>query len=373
VEPALGRPDEEPPGVRRIRAILKWSGEHDFPSGCPLWTALSLEASRHDGVAAVLLDAPPSQQRASMLLAAVHDLVLAGVEHPLRSYFPTMSRDPRPVDDRLASVFVDFVERHESELRHLVGSRTVQTNEVGRAVGVRLAVAAVCADAPTPVVDVVEIGAAAGLLLGFDRYDCRIGDDRFPSPVDDADALVLEPLLLGGAVPAAWVVAAPVVQHRIGLDISPLDVRSVEDRRWLHACVWPSQTHRHDQLDRAIRVTQHVNPTMATANATLVSEHITALPGGAATVVVSSWTLAYLSEHDRTGVLDQICALSIGRTISLVCLEGDGIVPGITSSIEPIGSHPLVISITHFSDGDRSDRILGALGAQGDWITLIET
>ena len=118
-------------GVRRIRAILKWSGEHDFPSGCPLWTALSLEASRHDGVAAVLLDAPPSQQRASMLLAAVHDLVLAGVEHPLRSYFPTMSRDPRPVDDRLASVFVDFVERYESELRHLVGSRTVQTNEVG--------------------------------------------------------------------------------------------------------------------------------------------------------------------------------------------------------------------------------------------------
>jgi hypothetical protein len=139
-----------------------------------------------------------------------------------------------------------------------------------------------------------------------------------------------------------------------------------------NACVWPSQTHRHDQLDRAIRITQHVNPTMATADATNITEHIAALPAGAATVVVSSWTLAYLSEHDRTDVLDQLRVLSVGRTISLVCLEGDGIVSGITSSIEPIGSHPLVISVTTFFDGERSDRTLGALGAQGDWITLIE-
>ncbi len=308
-----------------------------------------------------------------MLLAAIHDLVLAGVEHPLRSYFPTVSRDTRPVDDRLAPSFVEFVERYESELRHRVGSRTVQTNEVGRAAAIRVAVAAVCAHAPSSEVDVVEIGAAAGLLLGFDRYHCRIGDNAFPAPDLDRDGLVLEPSLLGGAVPASWVAAAPVVRHRIGLDISPLDVRSVEDRRWLHACVWPSQTHRHDQLDRAIRITRHVDPTMATADATHVTEHIAALPAGAATVVVSSWTLAYLSEHDRTDILGQLRVLSVGRTISLVCLEGDGIVPGITSAVEPIGSHPLVMSITHFADGERSDRILGAIGAQGDWITLIDT
>lgn len=323
-------------------------------------------------IASVLLDAPESQQRASMLLAAVHNLVLAGVEHPLRTYFPTVSRDHRPIDGRLGSTFVDFVKCFEAELRHLMSSRTVQTNEVGRAAAVRLAIAAMCAEMPDSKVDVVEIGASAGLLLSFDHYACRIGDVTFPTPDSVSNGVALEPVVLSGAVPSAWIVSAPVVRHRIGLDISPLDVRSVEDRRWLHACVWPSQTDRHEQLDRAIRITQDVNPTMGATHAANVDKYITALPAGAATVVVSSWTLAYLSEDERTDVLDHLCTLSSRRTIGLVCLEGDGIVPGIESAIEPTGNLPLVISVTTFSDGKRNDRVLGAVGAQGDWITLVD-
>ena len=366
----LGRPDEEQPGLRRIRAILKWSGEHDFSTGCPLSAALSTAASRDEAIAGVLLDAPATQQRASMLLAAVHDLVLAGADHHLRDYFPTVDPNHRPVDSHLPAVLGDFVRRFDRELRHTVGTRTVQTNEVGRATAVRLAMAAIGIGRDESGLDLVEVGSAAGLLLAFDRYTHRVGDRRLDPEVQPPDELILEPGLLGGVVPDSWPTAPPTIDRRVGIDLHPLDIEDAADRRWLHACVWPSQGRRHTQLDQAIAVTRSVGVTMTSGDAADIGALLTSMSSDRPLVVVSSWTLAYLGDDARRDVVEQLRELSGDRPITLVCLEGDRIVPGIDGYSGPTGRLPIVISTSTFTNGERDDRVIGAIGTLGDWISL---
>jgi hypothetical protein len=110
-----------------------------------------------------------------------------------------------------------------------VRQRTVQTNEVSRAVAWLWPAALMRDRPPDAVIDLHDIGASAGLNLVA---------DRLPWPWLDETG-------------AELVTRAPNVGQRTGYDVCPLDPSDPSARSWLRACIWPGQTARFERLDAA--------------------------------------------------------------------------------------------------------------------------
>ena len=95
--------------------------------GCPLYTVLAEGVSDDTHV----LDIASSARRPpvpNLLFAAVHYLLLRGAAHVLSSFYASLKPDPSPAEDAYP-YFRDFCMEHESDLRGLMSTRLVQTNE----------------------------------------------------------------------------------------------------------------------------------------------------------------------------------------------------------------------------------------------------
>src|SRR6185503_14917277 len=75
-------------------------------TGDPLYVALCRHVAAQPDLLALMQHAPPTQRVPNLLLAAVHERVLAGVSHDLRAYFPSAGGTRAP-DAALPALF-DF-------------------------------------------------------------------------------------------------------------------------------------------------------------------------------------------------------------------------------------------------------------------------
>jgi hypothetical protein len=119
-------------------------------------------------------------------------------------------------------------DRQRAAVWHSLTRRSVQTNEVSRAVA-WMWPAALLVPAGTPI-GLLDLGASAGLNLVADSLG--VG-------------------WTAGGAPLAAGAAGPIVDRR-GFDRAPLDVTRDEDATWLRAYIWPGERERMERLDRAI-------------------------------------------------------------------------------------------------------------------------
>jgi hypothetical protein len=148
-----------------------------------------------------------------------------------------------------------------------------QTNEVGRSAVLMSGLLVVAERFPQPV-ELLELGASAGLNLVLDRYGYELGG---LSAGDPGSPLQLRPEWKGPPPPRARVEVA----RRRGVDLNPLDARRDGDR--LLAYVWPDQARRLAQLEEALAIAAENPPEVE--------------PGDAA-----GWTEARLGEAEEPGV-----------------------------------------------------------------------
>ena len=125
--------------------------------------------------------------------------------------------------------------------------RAPQTNEVGRS-AVLMSGLLVIADCFSRPMELLELGASAGLNLLMDHYGHELGGVRAGDP---GSPLQLAPDWSGSAPPKARIEIA----SRAGVDLTPLDARSDGDR--LSAYVWPEQARRQAQLAAALAIAAH--------------------------------------------------------------------------------------------------------------------
>src|SRR6476646_1470251 len=92
----------------------------------PIYDRVARTVAASDEVLALVREAPPRSHQPNVLLAAVHYLVLGGLDHPLAAvYAGTSDADPGPL-------FVDVCLTHRAEIAQLLATRHTNTNEVGR-------------------------------------------------------------------------------------------------------------------------------------------------------------------------------------------------------------------------------------------------
>ena len=236
----------------------------------------------------------------------------------------------------------------------LATSSTTQTNEAGRCVPLLLALDRL--DGPLAL---LELGAAAGLCLVPDRYSYDLGGTVLGDGSPRLSAEITGEEASGNAAEARIPRSLPEIVWRRGVDLTPLDARSPDDRRWLESLVPPDRTDRLERLRAALDTVALDPPTIIEADATDVLEALLdSVPEGATPVVVALGTLVYLPGPQRQRVLD----LAASTGAHLVTLEGAGVltevhdrlagraVPEDMPTVLSLDRQPLAFSNPH---GDR--------------------
>ena len=346
------------PDLTDIIRMFRESGT-DSAARSPFNKHLNLRISETPSVATLLQSAPDEQQLPVLLLAAVHYLVLSEPDLELAQWYPTatdrpLDTDPFPAFERLC------VERQE-QIREIVATRFVQTNEVGRC-ALFLPALGLVADEHGPL-SLVDVGTSAGLNLQLDHYRYRYS----PGGTVGGQELVTLECGTRGAVPVPT--ELPEITGRIGIDQHPVDLTHPDEARWLMACVWPDQADRFERIRAAIILAQH-SPTdirQADAITGLWSAVFDAADTGHP-VVMNSWVLNYLTEPQRRAYLAEID--SIGRRIDLswVYAESPALCAGIPFPRQLEHDHLTALMLAHWRNGVRTIDHLGVAHPHGYWL-----
>jgi len=326
----------------------------------PLYDDISRAVAQSDAVLALVQEAPPEGHLPTVLLAAVHYLLLGGEDSPLAAVYAGTSN--APVGPR----FVEFCLDHRAEIVELLATRRTNTNEVGRSAVLAPAIAHATRDGSA--IGLVDVGCSAGLNLYCDRYFVDYGRAGSTGPKDAAVRLSCE--VVDGRPPI--VPQLPAVLTRVGIDRHPVDVGNDDARRWQLACVWPD-TGRLARTRHALDVLQHAPPRVLAGDAVdTVGDAIDLLPADALAVVITTWMLAYLSPERRVAFRDALADASRRRPITWISGESAGVVDQFADASVPAhedGIEPSVLGLVTFRDGGIDcAELLAFVHPHGSWI-----
>jgi hypothetical protein len=208
----------------------------------PLYRCLSRTVAATGRLLDLACQGRPGQYPTFLFFGAVHLLLLAGADHPLARFYPSIAGERALPPEDAGPALVSFGSEHAAELAETIRTRLVQTNQVQRAIGLRLGLSVIADDVPGPV-HVIEAGTSAGLNLRFGRYGYELNGRRFGdlcSPVQLAAECY-------GQGPLPDLDRQPAIASVVGIDLHPVDATDPGERAWLQALVWP-ENHRQRAL-----------------------------------------------------------------------------------------------------------------------------
>jgi hypothetical protein len=271
----------------------EWAAKLDSPFMVRLCGLLYERLDRTTEVGRRVLDWPGAADAFAdalplRLTGGLHALVRRGDAPALAACYP-----PCPLPDEEAFWAVLRPVLAEPDLLPWLEGAP-QTNEVGRSAVLMSGLLAIADRWPQPV-ELLELGASAGLNLMLDRYGYDLGGVRAG---DSASPLQLRPEWKGPPPPEAKVEVA----RRRGVDLNPLDPRRDGDR--LLAYVWPDQPRRLAQLEAALAIAAADPPDVEPGDAASWTEARLAEPAGAGAtrVVLHSIAFQYFPEAAKTRI-----------------------------------------------------------------------
>lgn len=343
--------------VSELRRRFREAG-NDQRSRSGFYAHLNRRIAEHDEIPELLTAAPEQQQLPVLLLAAVHSIVLAEPDLELAAWYPTVTNSPRSSDPFPA--FARLCHERGDDLRLIVSTRSVQTNEVGRSALLLPALGLIAEEVGE--ISLIDVGTSAGLNLQLDRFRYHYSPGGSVGPDSD---VVLECHTVG-EIPVPR--RLPLITSRVGIDRTPIDVNDPDDAHWLMACVWPDQADRFHRLRGAIDLAR-ANPTTLTST-DAVDGLAAVVRSGARSghpVVINSWVLNYLPEERRVAYVDQLDELGRELDLTWVYAESPGLCPGLPFPGELQGRHLTALMTLRWRHGRRSDSHLGIGHPHGYW------
>jgi hypothetical protein len=252
----------------------------------PLYGALGPVVAEDPAMLEVISHRRPGQVPVSAFFAAVHYVLLSGVEHELREFYPSVfgagARDPAAAGPALS----DFFRRHQAEIDQLVSTRLVQKHVVKRSALLRLGMWAIGREVTAPV-HLVEVGASAGVHLRFDRYRYDIGGTFFGDPTSP----VFVQTEWRADIPVPDLDVLPRLASVTGIDLHPIDALQASERQWLRALVWPEELAEGVMLDTALSTVASDPPRIVEGDVVEVGPELAAsIPEGETRVVFHAAT-----------------------------------------------------------------------------------
>lgn len=347
----------------------------------PLYAALCELTADDERALALLAEAPPAQRKANLLLAALHDRVLAGAAPALAAYYPSAGGMRAP-DAGLAAALGDGLDRNWPALVALLRHGATQTNEVARGAALWPALAAVARATGENRLALLDFGCSAGLALGVDQIALlyQSDDGRWQARGQPADGRRAE-------VRARWLGPAPLpgaaawrLVRRDGLDPAPVDLTDPVRLRWLQACLWPQDGARRERLARAavqLRALSH-QLTQADDCIAALDGWVAGLPAGVQPLLLTSWVLYYLPPPELARLRAVADRLALSHGLAWLCGE----LPALSAQAGPppplpalpageVASSATLWTLRHAAAGRIHEQALAWSHPHGRWVAWL--
>jgi hypothetical protein len=303
---------------RTLAEVYRRFAEAEAAGTSPLHERVALAVSRSDGALRAIGALPARSRRPAVVLAALHDLALAGRAAALAAAYA--ARD----GEAAGAAAVDTLLRRTDQVAALAGRRRPQGLDPQRCAVLHPAITEAARRAGAGAVGLVALSGTPGLDLHVDRVGITYGDAR--SLGDPASPVQLSCAPAGDRpVPSGTM---PEVVARIGLDADPVDVTDPDDARWLRACVPPDDPERTARLEAGLRVAASAPALLLRGNAVdLLPDAVARVPRDALPVVTTTWALSQLPPAGRPRFLHRLADAAARRPVAWVSVEGVGVAP----------------------------------------------
>lgn len=331
----------------------------DHGARAPFLASVAATIAAAPDVAAILGDAPVEQQLPVLLLAAIHDQVLAEPECDLAAWYPTVTAEPR--EDAVRDALLAHCRDRREELCHTVAIRSTQTNEVGRC-GLLLPAFGLL-QAELGALAWIDVGASAGLNLRLDRYEY----DYQPGGRVGGGSPVRIEVGTRGRVPVPS--EPPTFVRRIGIDRDPVEPDDPVAARWLRACVWADQVDRFRRLDAAIELAATTPVELHRGDAVDdLPTFVDGIAAGTPVVVTTTWVLPYLPDERRSTFVAMLDRIGTDRDLSWIYAESPADNDGVPFAPEVQGRTVTALGLVRWRGGTRRLDHLGVAHPHGVWL-----
>ncbi len=341
--------------LRKLAQIFRRFSEETYIGSSPLYATLSNGVANDLDVLDIASHAR-GRPVPNLLFAAVHYLLLSGAVDALSSFYPSLTRDPRPKSEAYPH-FLDFCLANESAIRDLLSARLVQTNEVGRCAYLLPAFSLIADESPGLPLSLVDLGTSAGLHLLWDRYFYEYGGSVVAGDKSSPVRIMSE--VRGGKsppIPSGF----PPVAFRIGLDLNPVRLTDPDSALWLRALIWPEHERRAAQLEAAIGLAIDNPPTLIAGNAPeTLPRVLDRTPQDSTLCIFHNYTLNQFSREDRRQFNSKLEECSMGRDVHLLSAEGSW------------GHNYATLELVRIRAGGRLIRKLANVDFHGRWLEWV--
>jgi hypothetical protein len=305
--------------ARTLAQVYRHFGE-TAAEASPLYGRVAVALSESDEALRAIETAPARKRHPELILAALHDLALAGRAPALAAAYAAAD------GEAAARAAIGTLLGMTGSVVATAVRRRTRADETGRCAVLYPAIAEAARRAGANAVGLIDVGCSAGLNLNVDRVGITysngqsLGDPS--SPVRQSCSVVGD-----RPVPAR---AMPEVVARVGVDLDPLDVTDADEARWVRACLWPGQPERAAALDAELALAATAPPLLLRGDAVeMLPDAFARVPAGALPVVTTTWALSSFPLEGRLRFLHRLDEVAAGRPVAWVSAEGVGVAPAI--------------------------------------------
>jgi hypothetical protein len=342
--------------ARTLAQVYRHFGEVDAAETSPLYERVAIALSESGEALRAIETAPARKRHPTVILAALHDLALAGRAPALAAAYAATD------GDAAAAAAIDTLLGMTDSVVATAVRRKTRTDETGRCAVLYPAIAEAARLAGANAVGLIDVGCSAGLNLNVDRVGIRYSNGQ--SLGDPSSPVQLSCSIVGPrAIPTQ---AMPQVVARVGVDLDPVDVTDADDARWLRACLWPDQPERVARLEAEIALAATSPPLLLQGNAVeMLPDAFARVPADALPVVTTTWALSAFPLESRLRFLHRLDEAATGRAVAWVSVEGVGVAPAIPTFGDRRASGHSIIGVAVFEQSALHAEAIGRCWSRG--------
>lgn len=335
--------------LAHFREQAMFCTQYGSPFTGELITRMADDIEAGDGPVAGLVRAWPTNPRADALslrlTGALHAAVLQGRDEALARAYPGHAAQWSM--DEVWPLARAFLARESDWVRAFIQSAP-QTNETRRSIALLLGFLTFARHWSGPI-DMLELGASAGLNLNWDKFHYSTSSWEW----GPQGAVAIDTEWNGPAPP---IDARPDVRSRAACDLNPLDVRDDAALLQLKSYIWPDQPERLARFEGAAALARQAGAVVERASADeWIARKLASRARDAATIVYHSVFLQYPPREARAAIIAAIREAgeraSADAPLAWVRLEPEAVTDNVANGLR------FVIDLTTWPGGER--RILG--------------
>jgi hypothetical protein len=347
---------------KTLAQIYRRFGEHEAGEASTLYARVAVALSESEEALRALEKVPTRRRHPVVILAALHDLALAGRAPALAAAFAGADAD------KAAGAAIDTVTEMTDAVVAIASRRKTNSDETGHGAVLYPAIAEAAYRAGAEAIGLIDVGRSAALNLTVDRVGITYSNGQ--SLGDPSSPVQLSASIVGDrGVPTR---PMPGVLARVGVDRDPVDVTNADDARWLRACVSPGQPERAARLEAELALAATCPPALLQGDPVdVLPDAFARVPSDALPVVITTWALSHFSLESRLRFLRRLDESAAGRPVAWVSVEGVGVAPGMpTLGDRPAFGHSIV-GLAVFDRSALRAEAIGRCWSRGRWLSWL--